>query len=118
VSDDDQPAGLDPDEIDLEFVPQPGDGVASVVLDGDTVILDPAGRTYVLNPTGSVVWVCLDGIATVDDVARDVADELGADPDVVRADVLELTRSLGRAGLLARVAGGSGEVPPRHDAGR
>ena len=103
---DDEPAGLNPDEIDGAFVPRPGDGVASVVLDGDTVILDRGGRTFLLNPTGSVVWVCLDGIATVDDVARDVADELGADLDVVRADVLELTRSLGRAGLLAHVAGG------------
>lgn len=96
--------GRSPDEIDGRFVPRLRDGVASVVLDGDTVILDGHGRTFLLNPTGSVVWVCFNGAATVDEVARDVADELGADPVVVRADVLQLTRSLGRAGLLADVA--------------
>lgn len=99
-----EPPVLQPDEIDGRFMPRPRDGVASVVLDGNTVILDGQGRTYMLNPTGSVIWICLDGSATIDDVATDVADELHADPVVVRRDVLELTRSLARAGLLAGVA--------------
>lgn len=96
---------IEPDEIDRFFVPRPRTDVAIVELDGEAVIAATAGDderllTHWLNPIGTIVWQCFDGTASLDELIADLADAFGADPDVVANDVIELSRALGRSGLL------------------
>src|SRR5207244_94533 len=46
---------------------------------------------------------CFDGNASLDDLIADLADAFGADPDIVANDVVQLSRALGRSGLLEGV---------------
>jgi PqqD family protein of HPr-rel-A system len=76
-------------------------GVASVEIDGETVIYDvELDATHLLNPTATAVWSCLDGETTVDQLIDDVAAAFGVPREEVRTDILTLLRDLGRAGLL------------------
>jgi len=95
------------DAIDLAFVPLPAAGVASVELDGEIVVSAPLdatlGATHWLDPVASLVWRCFDGAASLHEIVDDLARELRADREIVGRDVLELTRTLARVGLLAGV---------------
>jgi len=91
-------------ELDGSFVPAPRPGVASVEVDGETVIYDvELDSTHLLNPTATVVWCSLDGETTVDQLSEDLAASFGAPMEQVRADILTLLRDLGRVGLLEGV---------------
>jgi peroxiredoxin len=91
------------DEIDGTFAPRPVADIATVELDGEVVLGVRNGdnlRTYCLNRIGGIVWSCLDGEATLDELVEDLSDAFEADREVVANDVLELTRQLGMIGLL------------------
>jgi peroxiredoxin len=91
------------DEIDGTFAPRPVPDIATVELDGEVVlgVRDADNlRTYCLNRIGGIVWSCLDGEATLDELVDDLSDAFEADREVVANDVLELTRQLGMIGLL------------------
>jgi peroxiredoxin len=115
---------IDPAEIDRSFVPRPRADVAFVELDGEAVLAASAGDDgqlliHWLNPIGTIVWQCFDGAASLDELIADLVEAFGADPDVVAGDVVELSRALGRTGLLDGVtaqvsfggAGGDGYEP-------
>ena len=96
------------EEIDRSFVPRPRADVAFVELDGESVIIATVGDdeellTHWLNPIGTIVWHCLDGVASLDELIADLAEAFDADPDVVADDVVQLTRALGGVGLLEGV---------------
>ncbi len=101
--------GLSADDVDAAFAPAPRPDVVGIELDGETVLVE-GERLQVLHldRIGTIVWNCFDGEATIEELVVDLADAFDADPDVVREDVLNLTRQLGRSGLLAGVAA---EVP-------
>ena len=85
--------------------------VESVELDGQAVLyLESSNAMHVLNPTATVVWFCLDGNGTVSEIARDISDAFGADPETVKADVLRVVREFADDGLLSGF-----EVPPKED---
>lgn len=95
--------GVAVEEIDGSFVPRRSE-VASVEVDGETVLAGGPGQTfYRLDPLASLVWACLDGSGSAEEIARDLAAELGAPPSVVAGDVLALTRTLGRLCFLEGV---------------
>ncbi len=98
--------------IDGSFVPRRS-AVASVGLDGETVLAGGRGHAsyYRLDPVASLVWSCFDGSGTADDIARDLAAELRAPADVVRDDVVALTRTLGELCFLDGVACDAAEAP-------
>ncbi len=86
--------------IDRDFVPVRAT-VASVELDGETVLLDEEGSTiHELSRTATLLWHCLDGKGTVDEIAADVSDAFGTDLTRVRGELIEFVRGLGRKGLL------------------
>jgi peroxiredoxin len=94
--------------IDGSFVPRPRRDVASVELDGEAVLAaavgdPPSVLTHWLNATGTIVWSCFDGQASLDELIADLSDAFGVDEQIVRVDVVELTQGLGRAGLLQGV---------------
>ena len=116
------PPVVSPEAIDGSFVPVGRDTVASVEVDGEVVLLDGStGTLRNLDPVGGVVWSCLDAPGTIDEIVSDLCSEFGADRDTVRADVIELMRTLGREGLLRGVSAdepGKGHQDHGHAASR
>ena len=105
---------LTADSIDGSFVPRRS-AAASVELDGEIVLAGGRGQAfYRLDPVASIVWSCFDGSGTAEEIARDLAAELHAPPDVVRHDVVALTRTLAELCFLDGVAceGGDPVVQP------
>ncbi len=91
--------------LDADFVPTRAALVYSVEIDGELVLLDEhEDRLHHLNPTASLVWSCFDGEARVQDLARDISDELGLSYELVLADAVRIVRELGAEGLLDGVA--------------
>ena len=94
-----------PEAIDEGFVPRSAPGVHAVELDGEAVVYDERRkRLHVLDPHGTLVWLCFDGVCSLKEVMADLIEVFPLDPAVVRADVTSLARSLGSEGLLAGVA--------------
>jgi thiol-disulfide isomerase/thioredoxin len=107
----DEPSGFTADHIDRSFAPIPRPEMVGVEIDGETVIVDGASKAVRhLDPIGSIVWQCFDSIATLDEISADLAAGFKADPAVVATDVLDLTQTLGRQGLLEGV---DPDLPPR-----
>jgi len=79
--------------------PRPVDGVGFHQF-GAEVVLQHGGDLHLLDPIAAVVWQCLDGAATVPEIADDLAPAFGRDPRALRADVEAAVASFGAAGLL------------------
>ena len=93
------------DDIDGGFVAEPRAEVVGVEVDGEAVLLLEGTREiHALNGVGTITWGLFDGSSTLDAIVADLSEAFRADPEVVRNDVLELARELGRAGLLIGVA--------------
>jgi peroxiredoxin len=92
---------IDVEEITEDFVPRPNPQVASVALDGVTVVGDPNIGTFCkLDGQGRLLWSCFDGTESLGAIAADISAEFGAPLEVVRSDVLDFARQLGRSGAL------------------
>jgi thiol-disulfide isomerase/thioredoxin len=102
-------------DIDESFVPRARDDISFVELDGELVVAAPAtiaaGQidAHWLDRTASLVWGAFDGEGTVGELIDELSDAFSVPRDVVRDDVLDLVRTLGRVGLLDGVAA---EPPP------
>lgn len=93
------------EDIDGGFVPRIKLEVNGVEVDGEAVlVIEGPWSIHWLNQISTIVFNELDGISTVDEVADRLSRAFQADPEVVRNDVLELTRQLGRGGFLEGVA--------------
>lgn len=91
-------------DIDGGFVASPRPGVAAVALDGETVLYDErTASVHILSPTAALVWSCLDGQSSLDEIASDLAATFQADPATVSADVGTLVSELVAKGLLTHV---------------
>lgn len=107
---------IDPDQIDGTFVPIRRPSVAGVELDGEAVLYDEASEAvHQLNFTATIAWSCFDGSGTLDELIVDVASVYEVGADVVRAGMLELTRELGRKGLLEGVVARQPEMEEHQD---
>jgi PqqD family protein of HPr-rel-A system len=96
---------IEPDDIGGSFAPAPRSSVASVELEGETVIYDVAsGVSHLLNATVTAVWRGMDGDTTLDELAVDLAAAYGATETQVRDDVIAHVRRLGGHGLLRGVS--------------
>jgi hypothetical protein len=104
-------AAIEVEQIDLSLRAGPQPSLLSVDLGPETVLFDPSsGAAHALNPTGALVWKCLDGESPLEDIVTDLADGFGVATDVVGDQVLDLMRAAGRSGLLDGVAPGSPEL--------
>jgi hypothetical protein len=68
-------------------VPRRVPDVVWVTVDDEIVVLDASGRAQVITSTGALLWPLLDGVATVGELAADVADVFGIEPELALADV-------------------------------
>ena len=88
--------------VEARSVPVPRSAVYSVELDGEAVLLDQdANRLHHLNATATLVWACLDGHSTLEEITADLGAGLGVDPGVVLEDTMAVVRSLADEGLVA-----------------
>jgi hypothetical protein len=81
--------------------PQRTSHVASQRTNGSLVLLDlESGRYYTLEGSGPEVWGLCDGRHPLQSIVATVSGAHDVDPEVVRADVLELLDHLTAEGLL------------------
>lgn len=93
-----------PRTINGTFVPAPHDRVASIEIEGETVLLDESTEAlHALDPIGGIVWKCFDGSGSINEIVADLSAEFAVERKTVRKDVLRLTRHLGRLGVLEGV---------------
>jgi peroxiredoxin len=93
------------DDIDGGFVPRIKPEVNGVEIDGEAVLLiEGPWSIHWLNQISTVVFGELDGVSSVDQVAERLSRAFNTDLEVVRNDVLDLTRKLGKSGFLEGVA--------------
>jgi hypothetical protein len=97
-----------PDEpLDRPFAATPGtrpgrtEDVREYPL-GDEVLLFAGGRQVVhaLNTSAWAVWDLCDGSRTVREIARDLAELVGRDPESLESEVVRTVEELGKLGLL------------------
>lgn len=86
--------------LDGGFVPELRPGLDVVTLAGETVI-HHAGRIHALDPVATVVWQSIDGRASVDEIAGDLADAFAIPPATARRDVTTMVAELLAIDLLA-----------------
>lgn len=89
-------------EIDAGFVPARSPAVYTVEIDGEAVLLDEdERRLHHLNATAALVWQCIDGIASVAELAVEISDELDVPYSEVLHDTLGIVHHFGAELLLA-----------------
>lgn len=75
--------------------------ISSVVDQNGAVVLDAKrGLIMTMNATGGFVWTRLERRMTLDRIARELAQESGAEIGVVEADLHAFAEELRTAGLL------------------
>jgi hypothetical protein len=89
--------------VDGTSIPRARADVASVTLNGEAVI-HRAGQVHVLDPVATLVWRCCDGDASVDEIARELAEVFAVPAETVHRDVAAVVSELESLGLLAEPA--------------
>ncbi|HUG85311.1 MAG TPA: HPr-rel-A system PqqD family peptide chaperone [Euzebya sp.] len=90
-----------PPTVGPAFVGDRSPDVHAVDVDDEAVLLhEPTGQLHLLNPTGALVWHCLDGRATLQAIAEDIADVGGLDGEQVLAQLQALLTDLVDGGLV------------------
>lgn len=85
----------------IEERPRTRADLTVVELDGEAVIYDEInGDLHRLNPTATLVFSLLDGSATVEDLALDIAKAYGMPVDEITAQVRELANQFAASHLL------------------
>jgi len=81
------------------------DEVPWKVLDDTIVILDlTEGDFFELDDVGCWIWQRLDGVRTLEDHARALAEEYGIDIETARSDIVAFVADLDSKGLIVFVA--------------
>ena len=91
-------------EIDESYVPRPAPGLRGVTVGDELVLLDGWSSATTLNQVGALIWTCFDGEASLAEIARELSDATGADPEVVQSDVVTFTQRAAGERLLEGIA--------------
>jgi PqqD family protein of HPr-rel-A system len=82
-------------------MPQIGDAVEFVIVDGEAVVYDAArAELHRLNTTATRIWERCDGATSVDAVTDELAIGAGVARDVVARDVVAYLAQLEARGLI------------------
>ena len=66
---------------------------------GAEVVVHAGNATHVLDPTSAVLWQCLDGVSSLQEVFADIADVFALSIDRVAADCMPALESWLAAGI-------------------
>ena len=103
--------------IDEASVVRAGRAIDTLEVDGQALVIDEAaGRAHALNPTASVVWLCLDGTVDLGGLVDELADAFAGPRDAIAADVLTLVQTCGRLGQLEGIDLDPAALPQEPDA--
>jgi PqqD family protein of HPr-rel-A system len=92
---------MNPGPLDPDACVTLSDGVTATRLGDETVVLDArAGRYFGLEAVGSRVWALLERGATLNELARIVADEYDVEHEACQRDIRALLSDLQSAGLI------------------
>ncbi len=95
------PVNLFPQIMHNRICPKRRPDLSVRVIEGETVVLDrQAGLIHQLNPTASFIWERCNGNATVADIAKELSDAFGVDPETAAQDVTAIVRQLYELTLL------------------
>jgi PqqD family protein of HPr-rel-A system len=101
--------------VGMDYVPRRTQDVLELDM-GDGLILFDHGSSLVhhLNPSAGIVWRLAEGSASVEELAGDIARELGGDEEEVRHQVASLIAELEALGVVEDAgAQAAGVQPPR-----
>jgi hypothetical protein len=107
----DDGTGTEPDAIDLAYVARLVPDLVVEMVGDERIVIGGPSQVMVLNPSAALVFQFLDGEGTLGELAADIADALGTDPEQVGADVVEFARQLAWAGLLEGITFPEPEFP-------
>lgn len=86
---------------DRQATPRHRVDLETIEVDGELVIWDPSDdRIHRLDPVASLLWTHLDGSATIQELADDVAEVFGQPTEAVAEAIAVLVRELTESGLL------------------
>lgn len=92
---------MDPADVDGHTIAIRAPHVGYVELDRQGLCYDAiSDELYILNPTAAVIWECLDGRASLAEIAADVAVAFSADESMVRDSVLMTVSNFVEKGLV------------------
>ena len=96
----------DPETISAATRLRRRDDLASVEVEGETIIYDPvAEMLHHLDRIATIVWRELDGSTPLQELTSDLADVFETEQEVVATDVLRLARQLATDGLVHEEVG-------------
>ena len=81
------------------------EGRRAVLVDRST------GASADLDPPSTLIWRCLDGVSTLQEIVDDLVEVFDVPRERVSDDVLHLVHTLGEAGFLAGVRPAWADVP-------
>lgn len=113
IVEDEVPSDLLPEELEVDFRPTSRPGVLSERFGDETLVVDSEdGQIHILNPTAGVVWGCLDGSVSIEELAGELSQAYRAPLEQVRRDTLQMVRDLGSLRLLVGVSPPLPEMAP------
>jgi len=91
-----------------EIAPRRREALAVVELDGEAVVFDEVSyELHHLNPSAALVWSFCDGLATVEQLAADIAEAFDLPREPAEAQVRGIVATFASAGLLGSDGGGA-----------
>jgi FeS assembly SUF system protein len=68
--------------------------------DGSIILVNPRGEAYAVSKHEHMIWTLCDGTRSVERVVEELANTLGAQPEQIRTQVVEIIDAMIRVGLL------------------
>jgi len=87
-------------QVTASYVAQPRSDVSLVEVGDEAVLVAGWDLAMALNETARLIWERLDGQTTLGEVAANLAEQAGADPQSVLSDVAGFVERLGADGVL------------------
>jgi exosome complex RNA-binding protein Rrp42 (RNase PH superfamily) len=88
--------------VDPRTIPTPFDSVVWTEIDGEVVVVDPRlEEVHLLSETAAILWQLLDGEASIQEIADDVADAFEIPIEQAVRDVSEFAELMNQRSLVA-----------------
>jgi hypothetical protein len=92
--------------VDASAVLKRSDDVTfEVVADEAILIRLDTGTYFSLNKVGTEFWQMIDGLHSIEEQARSIADKYGVEPPMVVSDLLELAEEMAKEDLVQVASG-------------